>query len=269
VSDLRIQAKISGNAFDRKTIRAQQGFYDSSDDAIIWDKNSKNDLKQINPGDSGSVAFSLSPLSLFSAAGMLSSPSVNIRVDISGKQPVEGATVNEINNSSSAIVRIISDVGFSEKALYYSGPFNNTGPIPPKVGQATTYTIVWTLSNTANGISGAQINSALPLWATFVGPISPSEEDLTYNPSTRAIIWNANRIPKGAGITGVARSVSFQVSFTPSLSQVGTLPYIINDAVLTGHDDFAKVDVRVNKAGLTTKLDDGSASPVNGGVVVE
>ena len=269
VDDLEIRAKISGNAFNRNTIRAQQGFYDSSNDTIIWDKNSKSQLREVNSGDSGSVAFSVSPLSLFSASGgILMNPSFNIDVSISGKQAAEGFAVNEINNSTGAVVRLISDVGFSSKALYYSGPFVNTGPIPPKVGQTTTYTVVWTLSNTANSISKAQIKTTIPSWINFMGPISPVGEDLTYNASAKEIVWNADRIPKGSGITVPARSVAFQISFKPSLSQVGAIPVIINDAILTGHDDFANVDVTVKKTWLNINLDNDETFPASGGVVV-
>jgi hypothetical protein len=66
---LDIRAKISGNAVDRKTISAQHGFYDSLTDTITWDKNSKNGFGEVNPGDSGSVGFSISTISLFSATG--------------------------------------------------------------------------------------------------------------------------------------------------------------------------------------------------------
>ncbi|MBI3888427.1 hypothetical protein HY311_01390 [Candidatus Nomurabacteria bacterium] len=263
VNDLQIQAKVSGNALNRQSITAQRGFYDSGTDTITWDKNYQNQFKEVNPGDSGSVSFSVSPLSLFSAAGgVLSSPLINVGVNVSG------SSVGQLTNSASAVIRVISDVGFSAKALYYSGPFTNTGPIPAKVGKKTSYTIVWNLSNTANSISKAQVNSTLPPWIDFVGAISPPGENLTYNASTREIVWNADRIQRGAGITGAAKTVSFQVSFTPSLSQVGTAPTIINDAVLTGHDDFANVDVRVNKAGLTTKLDGDPQFPAGAGGVV-
>jgi hypothetical protein len=249
---------------------ASQGFYDSSKDTITWDKTSQNGLKVVNPGDSGSVDFSFSPLSLFSAAqGILANPAVNIEVDISGKQAASGFTTANLANSSSTIIRITSDVGFSAKALYYSGAFTNTGPIPPKVGKATTYNVVWTLSNTANSISNAQITSTLPAWVDFASSISPASEDLTYNASTKQVTWNVDRIPKGAGITGPARTVTFKVSLTPSLSQAGTAPNIINEAVLTGHDDFAKVDIKVNKVGLNTYLGSDGAFPPNGGSVVK
>ena len=272
INDLEIKAKISGNAVDRKTINTKDGFYNSlgGEDVIVWNKNFVDEFKEVNPGDSGAVSFSVSPLSLFSATGgLLSDPSIKIDVSISGKQAIAGYATQDLNNSDSGIVRIISDVGFTTKALYYSGPFVNKGPIPPKVGEETTYTIQWSLSNTANNISKAVIRSSLPFWMRFVGPITPSAEDLTYNPSTKEIIWNIGRISKGTGIIAADRSVSFQVAFTPSLSQVNTTPILINDAVLTGHDDFANVDVKVSKTSLRTKLDNDPLFPSSGDKVIE
>ncbi|MSU44575.1 hypothetical protein EXS45_00070 [Candidatus Nomurabacteria bacterium] len=270
VNDLEIRAKISGNAVDRKTINANRGFYNSITDTITWDKNSQNGFSEVNPGDSGSVNFSVSSLSLFSATdGILPDPSININISISGKQLVAGYATTNLNNSDSGIVRIVSDVGFTSKALYYSGPFTNTGPIPPKVGNETSYTIVWSLSNTANNISKGVVHSSLPSWMKFKGTVSPSDEDLTYNPSNKEIIWKVGRISRGTGISGSDRSVSFQVAFTPSLSQIRTTPIIVNDAILTGYDDFAKVDVRVSKTSFRTELDNDPQFPTGGGTVVE
>ncbi len=270
INDLAITAKISGNAFNKKTVTAEQGVYDSLQSSITWDKFSQTGFAEINPGDSGSVRFSISPISLLSATdGILPDPSVNIEVSISGNQLVEGYAPKELNNSESKTVKIISDVGLSAKALYYSGPFINIGPIPPKVETQTTYTVVWPLSNTSNDISKAQVRSTLPTWARFVGPISPTNEDLSYNSSTREVIWNIGRISKGTGITKAEHSVSFQIGFTPLFSQVKTTPILINDAILTGHDDFANVDVRVTKNALRTELTSDTAFPADGAAVTE
>jgi hypothetical protein len=188
-------------------------------------------------------------------------------VGISGKQAAAGFAVNELKNSNSATINIISDVGFTAKALYYSGAFTNTGSIPPSAEQATTYTIVWTLSNTANSISNAKITSTLPLWVSFGGLFLPANENFTYNANTKEIVWNVDRIPRGAGIDVASRSISFQITLSPSTSQIGTAPRIINDATLTGHDDFANVDVKVNKVGLDTNLSNDDAFPPKGGIV--
>ncbi len=270
INDLEIRAKIYGNALNRKTISANQGFYNSSADQIIWDKNSQSKFAEIAPGDSGTVSFFLSPLSLFEAqGGIISLPSINIDISITGRQAQIGGNIAELSNIQSNVVKIISDVGLSTKALFYSGPFANTGPIPPKAEQKTTYTVVWSLSNTANNISKTQIRSTLPQWTRFAGSLFPKTEDLTYDDSTKEIIWNVGTISKGAGITTAGKDVSFQVELTPSLSQIGTTPFIINDTILTGHDDFANVDVKVNKASLDTRLSNDPGFPLNGSRVVE
>jgi len=270
VNNLRIYAKISGDIVDRNKIRALPGFYDSSQNLIIWDKDSQSNFAEVNPGDTGVVTFSISPLSLFSSLGdIFSAPSVKVDVSITGEQSQAGSGVTTLNNEESKIIKIISDVGLSNKALYYLGDFKNTGPIPPKVNQKTTYTIVWSLSNTANNISKAQVVSTVPSWIKLVGTISPSSEDVTYNETKREITWVIGGIPSGTGITKKDRSVSFQIEFTPSSSQVGTMPIIMNDTVLTGHDDFTNVDVRVNKASLSTRLLNDANVPENGAKVVE
>ena len=270
VNDLQITAKITGNAFNRGAVSAGRGFYDSATGIITWDKSSMDSLAEVNPGDTGALSFSVLPLSLFSEeGGILVNPSINIEVGISGKQAISGFATNDLKNSSSAVVRLITDVGFSTKALYYSGPFTNSGPIPPQAEEKTTYTVIWTLSNTANSVSNAQIKSTIPPWVTFAGPTSPAGENLVYNSATKEIVWNIDRIQRGTGTTLPAKTASFQISLKPSLSQVGTMPTIVNDAVLTGHDDFANVDVQVKKARINTGLSSDSAFPANGGVVVQ
>jgi hypothetical protein len=97
----------------------------------------------------------------------------------------------------------------------------------------------------------------------------PASEDFTYNASTKELTWNAGNIPKGTGITGADKQVSFKIGFTPSLSQLGDVPIIINDTTLTGHDDFANVDIRVNKSSLYTRLPNDPTFPAGGDRVVQ
>jgi len=270
INDLEIRARITGNAVDRKTISARQGFYNSSKNEIVWDKNSTNNFDEVSPGDSGVVTFSVLPLPLFSGtSGMMVDPSMKIEIVVAGKQALSGFEFTDLTNSESAVVKVITDVGFATKGLYYSGPFKNTGPIPPKVEQDTTYTIVWSLSNTANNISKGVVKSSLPSWVNFGNSISPPSENLTFNASTKEITWNVGNLPKGTGISTPSREVAFSVVLTPSLSQLDSSPVLVNDAVLTGHDDFANVNIRVVKMSLTTRLPNDSSMPPDGDRVVE
>lgn len=270
INDFAIRAKFSGNTLDRRAISTGQGFYNSLEDAIVWDKNYINQFREVNPGDSGAVTFSFTPISLFSAAsGLLQDPAIFIDVSVTGKQPLDSYVSTSLINQELTTIKITSDVGFAARALYYSGPFTNKGPIPPKAEQETTYTITWTLSNTANAISKAKVSSTLPPWIKFLETTSFTGDDLSYNPSSKELIWNVGTIPRGAGITSAGKEISFQISFIPSLSQIGTAPVLINGATLTGVDDFANVNVTVNKAALTTRLVNDPAFPSDGDRVVE
>lgn len=266
IDDLKIVAKISGNAYNKKSVTAQRGIYDSLSSSIVWDKFSLGQLGEVNPGDFGSVEFTISPIPLLSNIdGIINNPSINIEVSISGKQLIQGYESVELNNSESKVIKIITDALIAQKGLYYSGPFKNTGPIPPKVENETTYTIDWSLSNTSNSISKGEVRAVVPSWSRFIGP---ETDELTYNVATREVIWKAGRIPKGTGITGTDKAVSFQIGFTPLFSQVNTLPVIMNEAVLTGHDDFANVDLRVSKTAVRTELTE-AGFPTGGGLVTQ
>lgn len=267
INDMVVSARITGNVLDRQSIRADQGFYDSAKNTIIWDKNSQRDFASVNPGEAGVLTFSMSPSS-FSSGAASSDPSINVEVSIAGKQAGDGFSFSDLSNKETKSIKISSDVGFGAKAVYYSGPFANTGPIPPKVEQATTYTITWSLSNTSNNISKAKVRATLPSWVQYTNNTSPKSEDLVYNPSTKEITWNAGNLPKGTGISSGQKEVSFQVSLSPSLSQIGTTPVLVNDAVLTGRDDFANVDVSVSRGSINTRLTSDPAFPFNGDRVV-
>lgn len=270
LTDMEVRAKISGNAYDRRTVKAQTGFYNSVENTIVWNKNYDSAFASVPSGGSGNLIFSLSPLALYSATdGMLTQPTINIDVTITGKYSSDVGVNQNISNSESKIVKLITEPGLGTKALYGIGPLKNTGPIPPKAEQETTYTIVWALTNSANNISKAQVRATLPPWIVFKNAISPTNENMTYNSTTREIVWNAGNLPRGTGITSASREVAFQVGFTPSLSQVGEAPTLINQAVLTGMDDFANVEVRVNKGVLDTRSVSDLNSTSKNAIVVE
>lgn len=255
VNDLAIVVRLSGNALDKRSIKPDGGFYSSSEDFIIWDKNSTRGFAEVESGASGVVNFSIQPNPLFSVAGgLLSDPNIKIDVSISGKRALEGNILQELENFDSKTVRISTDLGFNAKSMYYAGPFQNTGPLPPRADSETTYTITWSLTNTANTISKARVRTTIPQWVRFVGKVDPLSEDLTYNPETREVVWNAGLVPRGAGITTAKREVAFQLALTPSITQIGGAPTLIGNTSLTGHDDFANVDLSGSRPSLNTIL---------------
>lgn len=251
VDNLQITAKISGNAYDESTIKNQTGFYDSVKDSMVWDQNTMTSFATVEPGDSGQVNFSLSP----SLSSVLNSPGIKIEVSISGRQPQYGTGVARVDNFETADIRVGSDFQIGASAVYGVGPFTNTGGIPPRAEKPTTYTITWSLTNSSNRISGASATTKLPSYVKWTNLISPTNENITYNDATREVIWNIGSVDPGTGFTGKNKTVSFQVELTPSKSQIGSSPILIDKTTLVGQDSFTGANISPQpKSALNTRI---------------
>ncbi len=266
VDDVEIRATFSGSAFDPNKVIAGGGFYDSNTNTLLWDKNTLNSLATLEPSENGTISFSIKSLPLYSNT-LISDPQIIISLSIKGSQGSLGGGVSSVENTDQKIIKINSDFHISGKALYGSGPLANTGPIPPKVGHETTYTIVWTLSNSSNSISGADVRTTIPSYVRYIGNPNTSES-LSYNPSSREIVWVAGAVPKGAGLIAPPREVSFQVGFTPSSSQIGSVTKLIDDTIVSGTDLFTGAILSDRKNQISTDLYNDPTFPPSGGVIV-
>lgn len=248
VNDLEIKAKFSGNAYNPRNIKVEPGFFDSKSNTIIWDKNIDETFTEISSGKSGNISFTLSPSSVFGANGnLLVDPTINVEITVLGKQTESGSALKNLDIVENKTIKLISDLSLIAKSSYTGGPFKNTGPYPPKPEEETTYTITFSVANTTNNISKAKLVTSLPPRVSYKNLISPKDEKLTFDAVTRELVWDIGTIPRETGLSGAKKEISFQVSYTPSLSEVDLIPTLVNKSTLTGHDDFANVDLRVER----------------------
>ncbi len=247
ITDAQIIVNMSGNAFDKSTVNPREGFYDSSNNRIIWDKNTIPELGSIEPGASGVVSFNFKPKSLIGASNTIKDPQVELDVSIKGNQPSVGSTFSDVNNFAKKIVKIVSDFQIASSASFTSGP------LPPKAESETTYTITWTLSNSANTVNQAQARSILPIYVTWVGPKPGSIEKVAYNATTREVVWDIGTVRSYTGLE-TSREVSFMVALKPSLAQVGSVPQLMKDVFLSGTDSFTNTVVKSSRGPITTLI---------------
>lgn len=254
IENAQIVAHISGGALDKNSISPFGGFFDSKNMQIIWDKNTNPELASIDPGERGKLTFSLNSLSLLNPdRSIISNPQIAIQIDIKGTQPSEGGAVSEVENSQTTNIKILSDLQLVSRALYSGTTPVNTGSIPPQAEKETTYTIVWTVTNSSNQISDAEVSSTLPVYVRYIGT-SLSSQNITYNEATRQITWKVGSIPSGAGFGTPVREASFQVGLTPSTSQIGTIPVLVSGTTLVGTDVFAGASLKTTNPQVTTKI---------------
>ncbi len=254
IVNAQIEVRLSGVALDRTTVTARNGFYRSSDDTIFWDERSNPALAVLEAGDNGSVDFSFLPMPSISGTQLLTNPTITAQVTVRGKRISEAGVPEEVKTAITQNVKITSQAQFTARSVYFAGPFVNTGPIPPKVEQETTYTIVWDIVNISNTISNPQVRAIIPPYVTWAGAVYPNKENITYNQNTHQIMWSPGDIPPGTGVGKPPREVSFQIILTPSLSQVSSPPTLMNHIHFDGTDSFTNESLGQDIVDITTEL---------------
>jgi hypothetical protein len=255
ITNAEINLKFSGNAIDRNTVSSDNGFYRSSDNTLVWSMNNYGDFRVVEPGTTGRLPFVFRPASLLSVeSGMLSEPRVVIDVTVKGEVNANDSSGGAMSVTTSNVVNVLSDLQLLSRAVYFSGPFKNTGPMPPVADGETTYTILWSVMNSANDVTGASVTATLPLYVGWTGQVSPPNEDVSYNETTRTVTWRLGTIPSGTGYGSAAREMAFQVKLVPSLQQVGDMVNLTGTALLTGVDSFAKGSLQSGKSPVSTFL---------------
>ncbi len=254
VIDGEIRVKLSGSAFDKVQVEPQDGLYQSATNEIVWNSVTSRELNTIEAGGNGRVTFSVTPRDLSNSAKLITNPDLNINVNIKGKRNSESNVPESIVSTASRRVKISSGLALGGQILRASGPIQNSGPIPPKAEQTTTYTVVWTVDNTVNTLSNVVVQSSLPPNVKWVGTVSPTNEDVRYDPITGGLEWSVGSIQTYTAGTAKRRQVAFQVSITPAINQVGSILNLVNATTLTAVDDFTGQTLKSNLGVLTTRF---------------
>ncbi len=255
VSDVSIVVRLSGNVVDKSSIRVDNGFYQSIDNSIIFNKTTDKTLASLSPGESGNSQFIFSSFGAGSVTGSgLSNPTIVFNISVTGRRVDYVGGSADVLFSDSRSIKITANPQIFAKALYHVGPFQNSGSLPPKSEQETTYTITWTVTNPLNNLSNTQVSAVLPLYTKWLGVVSPSQEKVNYDETTRRVTWNVGNILAGAGAISSARETSFQISFLPSVSQIGTSPSLVGEVAFTAKDNFTLTNVSSVFPAINTRL---------------
>ena len=251
-----INVSLSGQMIDRGSVVAGNGgFYRSSTDTISWDQNSQRDLAEITTGQRGSVGFDFDIQALSTSLGSsVRNPEIQLAINVEGTRFSEGNVPEQIESTVNKTIRLVSDFDVTARAVRTVGPIENMGPLPPKVDQTTTYTIIWSITNSYNDAENVRLVAQLPAYVEWEGIFSPSTENIFFNQTTNQIIWEIDKVSAGAGFSTSPREVAFRVAMTPSLSQIGESPSLIGQLSAQGRDDFAGVTLSDLVNGLSTRL---------------
>ncbi|MBI2024159.1 hypothetical protein HYT00_02115 [Candidatus Giovannonibacteria bacterium] len=270
VQNAVIEGVLSGKGFDEKQIRVEEGSYRAIDKKIIWNGSSLPALSQINPGQGGKIKFQF---------GISESPSIKTSSDKEFKTTINftirpgvippGVPGAELNGQDSMDVRLISRMQLVRKGFYYSAVISNSGPMPPRVGKETTFTVTLSLTNSSNDLENVIVKATLPAYVNWKSKILPVGSPVTFDQNTGAITWNVGQIKAGVGYTSPAKQLIFQIGFIPSPGQIGQAPELVSGILVQGKDKFTGADLEVLAPELTLALEDDGRIDISQTTVVK
>lgn len=215
---LSLRAKLEGDTFDFSSIQSA-GFFDDRSRSIIWSGAVIPQLLNLQPLEKGRAEFTVR----LREDIPLDQTAIRVSGEIETRTVPPQFSVSRIHAQDNLVLQIATQTSFSAVAFYQDPQFPiNSGPIPPKVGEKTTFIIHWRIQTAFNEIKNIRVSSFLPPgvgWEKIV-KITPGHT-LNYDPTTGRVQWTAQTIPEGSGLTLPLAEVVFQISITPSSNQVG------------------------------------------------
>lgn len=244
LTNASIRVALTGNALDVSSIKGGTGFYRSQDGSVIFDSSTNSSLGSLSAGDTGAGSFGFAIKPAASLAGV-KNPTVTLSVSVSGQQATQGSSAQMLTSTLTRMVKVGTEVTVASVLS------RGTGPVPPTVGSETTYTVSLTAKNSVNSVGAAKETFQLPSYVRYTGTAGTG---VTYNPDTRTVTWTIGDLAPGATATS-----QFQIGFTPSTSQIGSAPVLVNEQAFSGVDRFTQQQVSATAPSLTSELP-GSAS---------
>ncbi|MBZ9572335.1 hypothetical protein KJA15_03325 [Patescibacteria group bacterium] len=249
--NLLLVVKLESEALDYDTLKVGFGRFEKEEKTIVWDYTKISELKKLLPMEEGRIEFWVKVKDDFP---FIQNPEIKNSISLDG---IEEKFVTKIN----------SKLEILQKGYFQDEIFGNSGPLPPRVGETTTYTIMWQVKNFYNGLKNVKVRAILPDWVRLTGEIFPEETKITFDSESGEMVWEVGDLEAGQGVSGPGPNVAFQVAFTPISDQKGQIVTLINEAKISGEDQWTESTLETRAGAVDTTLpDDPTVSEENGKV---
>ena len=255
--DIEIDLSLDDNqVIEKSGIIVEKGFYNSNSNKISWNSESNNIFNELKPDQELKLSFQVDLKNFSDGEFLNKDPNINLDAIVKAIRISDDDVEDVINTNTFANIKIISDVMVDISTLHNSGPLANIGPIPPKAGDETSYTLIYDLSNTVNDLEDVKVESILPSYVSWNSIFNPNNERIVYNDETRSFIWYAGDVPARTGFSTPPKRLYVSVTLNPSISQIGSSPNLLREAKITGFDTFTESNFVQNLEFPNTVLKD-------------
>ncbi len=263
-----ITVHLDSQVVDIANVIVPSGVFSSANNTIVWNVSSLPALEKLVGGQTGELEFILHvknslPVVKFSdknftilTQAKIDSP--NIPLELTGMK---------ISGEHQLAVKVNSRLSLKMKGYFYDNLLPNSGPLPPRVNQKTTYTVYWQVLNVSNDLSDVVVEAFLPSYVQWENKVYQTGEDIKYEAASGKITWKIGKLAASTGILLPTRTVTFQVGLTPSLSQLGQTIEVVKAPQVSGSDDFTDAEISATASALRSDMPDDTSVGLEKGKV--
>ena len=135
-----------------------------------------------------------------------------------------------------------------------------TGPLPPVVGQKTTFRIYWSLANSLNPVSDVVVSTILPAGVQWENKFLAKTGTMSYSSKDNKVSWTINNITANKNFEDI--NVWFDIGVIPTASQERKLIILTDQTELIATDSVNDAEIYKTGKATTSNLED---DPIGGG----
>lgn len=176
---------------------------------------------------------------------------------VSVRQVTVDGEQTTITATASASTQVEGSLSFSAQARYFDDDLQKVGdgPVPPKVGEKTTYVIWWDVTSGPSDLKQFTVSAQLPDDVTF----ESGNQDITFNLKTRTVSYSSSVFK-----ADTTKHVEFLVSIVPTPDDFNGLMVLVEAGTAQAVDTSSNDTLTADTERLTTNLDGDPAAEGKG-----
>lgn len=253
IKNVTVRAWVEGIGIDPARIQpANEGVVEFGTGAIIWGPGNVIGLREVAPGQGGTLGFS----------SYLRTPPL-MRSEADKEQTVKLHTVIEaatfpvslqgtkLTGEDVVEFKTGTVTSFAANVFYNSPIIPNTGPIPPRAGEKTTYTIHWEVRNYTNDLADVEVRSRLATNVAWEEALQTQGNPISYDSASGVVRWRIGRVGAGTGVITPALIGAFQVSIIPSAVDEQRRLVLVQESEFIARDTFVNEAIKQKASALS------------------
>lgn len=260
MKDVVIMAVLESDILDWGSLNdANRGLVNTN--MITWTKDQIPGLAELAAAQQGTIDFSINVL----GEGNVPRDKQSMQVKSYAQFSIGNrADIKQAGDTQSNVItnKLNSNLNLVESIRYFNEDnlAVGSGPLPPKVGEATSFRVYWKIANNLHELDGLKAELSLPPYVAWLDKATATLGSITYDTKENKIVWAVGKLP-----TMVEEiSGEFSIGITPADQDRNTILVLIPGTKVEATDVVTGTVISKATKAKTTKLEDDDIANSDG-----